>query len=130
VTVNSTVNFLVIHFCFTVAASGQWLQQDQISKTKREKQSVTFSCKVTGSCSGGTVHWYQKREGEAFTWINVDANSGSSATTHPQGADFIVWRESASHPSELKIKLVKVSHSATYYCACWVSIPEVSDIRG
>uniref|UniRef100_A0A673WTW7 Ig-like domain-containing protein n=1 Tax=Salmo trutta TaxID=8032 RepID=A0A673WTW7_SALTR len=57
------------------------------------KQSVTFSCKVTGSCSGNKVYWYQKKEGEAFTWINFDANSGSSDTAHPQRADFYIWRD-------------------------------------
>ncbi|XP_055741970.1 immunoglobulin lambda-1 light chain-like [Salvelinus fontinalis] len=108
----------------SLAASGQRLQQDQISKTRREKKSVSFGCKVTGSCWGNLVHWYQKKEGEPFTWIlyfNSGDNSDSSATTHPQRADFSVWRESESDAIELKIQFVKVSHSVTYYCACWVS---------
>uniref|UniRef100_A0AAZ3SF91 Ig-like domain-containing protein n=1 Tax=Oncorhynchus tshawytscha TaxID=74940 RepID=A0AAZ3SF91_ONCTS len=111
----------VIHFCFTVAASGQRLQKDSISKTRRERESVSFNCKVTGRC-GNLVHWYQKREGEPFTWIlyfNSGDNSDSRATTHPQRADFSIWREFDS--SNLMIKFVKVSHSATYYCACWDS---------
>uniref|UniRef100_A0A8C7II91 Ig-like domain-containing protein n=1 Tax=Oncorhynchus kisutch TaxID=8019 RepID=A0A8C7II91_ONCKI len=92
---------------------------DSISKTRREKESVSFDCKVTGRC-GNLVHWYQKREGEPFTWIlyfNSGDNSDSRATTHPQRADFSVWREFDS--SNLMIKFVNGSHSATYYCACW-----------
>ncbi|KAM9465517.1 immunoglobulin lambda-1 light chain-like [Salvelinus alpinus] len=113
---------IIIFSLVLVAASGQRLQQKKISKTMRENKSVSFGCKVTGSCYGNLVHWYQKREGEPFTWIlyfNSVDNSVKLSTTHPQIADFSVWRESDSDSIELKIKFVKVSHSATYFCACW-----------
>ncbi|XP_064792584.1 uncharacterized protein LOC135513653 [Oncorhynchus masou masou] len=113
---------IIIFSIFLVAASGQRLQQDQISKSMREKQSVSFGCKVTDRCRGNLVHWYQKREGEPFTrilYFDFDDNSISRDSTHPQRADFTVGRESDT--SELKIQSVKVSLSATYYCACWDS---------
>uniref|UniRef100_A0A4W5N198 Ig-like domain-containing protein n=1 Tax=Hucho hucho TaxID=62062 RepID=A0A4W5N198_9TELE len=113
---------IIIFSLFLVAASGQRLQQDQITKTKSEKNSVSFSCKVTGVCWGNTVHWYQKVEGKPITRIlyNVlNSNSFTRDTTHPQAAYFSAVGKSDS--SELKIPSVKNSNSATYYCACWDS---------
>lgn len=77
----------MIHFCFAEAGSGQWLQQDQISETRRERHIVSFGCKVTGRCAGNFVEWYRKREGEPFTCIlgiDFDENSVTPDTTHPQ----------------------------------------------
>ncbi|CAB1321477.1 unnamed protein product, partial [Coregonus sp. 'balchen'] len=67
----------------------QKLHQDQISESRRERQNVSFSYKVTGRCSLNLVLWYQQREeSRFFSW-------------------------------DLKIQSVKVSHSAIYYCPCY-----------
>ncbi|KAJ8011425.1 hypothetical protein DPEC_G00058080 [Dallia pectoralis] len=111
---------IIIYSLLMVAALGQNLYQEQISETKKEKQIVSFNCKVTGRCAGNNLHWYQKRLNEPFTWIlymSLADNSVSPETTHPQRADFST--EKLSDSSQLKIQSVKESHAATYYCACY-----------
>uniref|UniRef100_A0AAY5KVS0 Ig-like domain-containing protein n=1 Tax=Esox lucius TaxID=8010 RepID=A0AAY5KVS0_ESOLU len=90
-----------VYFCetflFSVSVSGQNLYQDQISETKKKGQNVSFKCRITGQCRSNYIYWYQKKDGEPFTFRD---NSGSS---------------------ELTIQSVDESHSATYYCACYQS---------
>uniref|UniRef100_A0AAY5L340 Ig-like domain-containing protein n=1 Tax=Esox lucius TaxID=8010 RepID=A0AAY5L340_ESOLU len=85
-----------VYFCetflFSVSVSGQNLYQDQISETKKKGQNVSFKCRITGQCRSNYIYWYQKKDGEPFTFRD---NSGSS---------------------ELTIQSVDESHSATYYC--------------
>ncbi|CAB1321555.1 unnamed protein product, partial [Coregonus sp. 'balchen'] len=88
---------------------------------KKPKQPVSFSCqKIDPNCN--YVYWYQKKEGEPLILI-LRIQKGYctvySSYNHPQKDDFSAMRQ--SNKCILKIKSVKVSHSATYYCTCWDS---------
>ncbi|XP_038869823.1 immunoglobulin lambda-1 light chain-like [Salvelinus namaycush] len=104
-----------------VSVAGQKLDQE-ISWTKTQGQAVSFSCKDNDQCTT-FVYWYQKKEGEPFTLI-LDIQKGNCAVdasyNHPQKNDFSATR--MNNNCDLKIQSVKVSHSATYYCACYKGI--------
>eukprot|EP00063_Salmo_salar_P041700 XP_014016535.1 PREDICTED: uncharacterized protein LOC106580239 [Salmo salar] len=102
-----------------MSVAGQKLDQE-ISWTRTQGQAVSFSCKDNDQCAT-YVFWYQKKDGEPFTLI-LDIRKGNCAVdaryNHPQKDDFSAMR---NNNCDLKIQLVKVSHSATYYCACYRS---------
>ncbi|XP_038869822.1 immunoglobulin lambda-1 light chain-like [Salvelinus namaycush] len=100
-----------------LSVAGQKLNQE-ISWTRTQGQAVSFSCKDNDKCTT-YVYWYQKKDGEPFTLI-LNIRKGNCAVdaryNHPQKDDFSSVR---NNRCDLKIQSVKVSHSATYYCACW-----------
>ncbi|XP_063319042.1 uncharacterized protein LOC134617650 [Pelmatolapia mariae] len=63
--------------------------------TKKIGEKVSFSC-GNPQCSG-SVDWYQKKERETFKYMQ--------------------------YTSVLTLNNIRRDHSATYYCACWVSDP-------
>lgn len=96
------------------------LEQNPISWTKIQGQSVSFNCRVVGTCDGDYIHWYQKVAGKPFTrilTIEIDNSRVTPDHSHPQVSDFTAVHE--EDWCELQIKAVKDSHSATYHCACW-----------
>uniref|UniRef100_A0A673WTP6 Ig-like domain-containing protein n=1 Tax=Salmo trutta TaxID=8032 RepID=A0A673WTP6_SALTR len=86
---------------------------------RKQGQNAIFSCQnIDQNCN--YVYWYQKKEGESFILILRIQNGYCTVYSdynHPQKDEFSVVRQ--SNKCNLKIQLVKVSHSATYYCACY-----------
>ncbi|XP_070993566.1 immunoglobulin lambda-1 light chain-like [Oncorhynchus clarkii lewisi] len=102
-----------------VAVAGQILDQE-ISLTKKKGEAVSFSCEYNDQCVS-YVFWYQKKDREPFTLILDIAKSNcavDASYNHPQKDDFSSVR---NNRCDLKIQFVKVSLSATYYCACYRS---------
>ncbi|KAG7999517.1 hypothetical protein GBF38_000756, partial [Nibea albiflora] len=83
-------------------------------------ETVLLSCGQTDQCGKKkSVYWYQKTERDPFKVIlRIDLTDGkvNSRFNHPQKNDFSASRK--QNGCELMITKVKVSHSATYYCAC------------
>uniref|UniRef100_A0A8P4GQR4 Ig-like domain-containing protein n=1 Tax=Dicentrarchus labrax TaxID=13489 RepID=A0A8P4GQR4_DICLA len=98
------------------------LSQDHLTLTRRVGQTVSFSCGGTGQCDSDNIRWYQKKDTETFRLIlYIDKSNGrvESGYNHPQKDDFSSVNK--ENGWELQIQTVKLSHSATYYCACWKS---------
>uniref|UniRef100_W5N027 Ig-like domain-containing protein n=1 Tax=Lepisosteus oculatus TaxID=7918 RepID=W5N027_LEPOC len=84
-------------------------------------KTARINCKISnvGSCQN-YIHWYQKK-GEAskrILYVSLSGGDGVSDTNHG-GADFQARQN--GNERYLQIPKVKDSHSAMYYCACWVS---------
>ena len=104
-----------------VVAMAAELTQDQVSWTRREGAAVSFRCTNTDQC-GDYIRWYQKKKDETFTIIIIiDKSDGQvhKGYSHPQEDDFS--SVSKENSWELSLQKVKASHSATYYCSCWIS---------
>ncbi|KAG8013751.1 hypothetical protein GBF38_015873 [Nibea albiflora] len=106
--------------CSALVAMAAELVQDQLSLTRRVDETVLLSCGQTDQCGKKkSVYWYQKTERDPFKVIlRIDLTDGkvNSRFNHPQKNDFSASRK--QNGCELMITKVKVSHSATYYCAC------------
>nr|XP_046204514.1 immunoglobulin lambda-1 light chain-like [Oncorhynchus gorbuscha] len=110
---------VILYSLYLMSVAGQKLDQE-ISWTRTQGQAVSFSCKDKDQCET-YVFWYQKKKGEPFTLIldiEKDNCAVDASYNHPQKYDFSSVR---NNRCDLKIQLVKVSHSATYYCACYLS---------
>ncbi|XP_072544732.1 immunoglobulin kappa light chain-like, partial [Salminus brasiliensis] len=105
----------------TETVLGQTVQQTELSWTKPEGKSAYITCRVTGLSGGSYVHWYQQKDGEALKRILYVKKDGSSFVrdlNHPDREDFSV----STGYNDLKVHLLRKSHSAVYYCACWVGV--------
>uniref|UniRef100_A0A4W5LCX0 Ig-like domain-containing protein n=1 Tax=Hucho hucho TaxID=62062 RepID=A0A4W5LCX0_9TELE len=87
----------------------------------KQGQTVSFSCQnIEQNCN--YVYWYQKEEKKTFILILRIQNGYCNVYSdynHPQKEEFSVIKQ--KNNCNLRIKSVKVSHSATYYCTCWDS---------
>ncbi|XP_056452322.1 uncharacterized protein LOC130387322 [Gadus chalcogrammus] len=117
--------------CLAVVAMAAELTQDQVSWTRSKGKAVSFRCTNTEQCGSNYIYWYQKKESETFTLIlDIDKSNGDldKRYNHPQKDDFSsVLKENSW---ELLLQEVKASHSATYYCSCWISGYFTVDIFG
>nr|XP_029138247.1 immunoglobulin lambda-1 light chain-like [Labrus bergylta] len=108
-----------------LAAMTTELKQDSLSLTRRVGESVSFSCERLDLCSSSYdyVHWYQKKDNETFTRIlRINKSNGKvnkALYNHPQKDDFSAVIK--QNGVELQIQKVNSSHSATYYCSCWLT---------
>ncbi|XP_054870504.1 immunoglobulin lambda-1 light chain-like isoform X2 [Amphiprion ocellaris] len=106
--------------CSGLVAMAAQLIQDDLTLTRRVGESASFSCK-TDQC-GTYVFWYQKKESETFRVIlRIDRTNGQiySGYNHPQKNDFSAVKK--QNGVELKLENVKLQHSASYYCSCYIS---------
>ncbi|XP_038574907.1 uncharacterized protein LOC119902652 [Micropterus salmoides] len=105
--------------CSALVAMAAELIQDDLTLTREADETVSFSCQGTDQC-GSYIFWYQKKDTDTFTRILYIQRSDGyvySGYDHPQKDDFSAVNK--QNGCELKIQKVKLSHSATYYCACW-----------
>ncbi|MEQ2219198.1 hypothetical protein XENOCAPTIV_013995, partial [Xenoophorus captivus] len=106
--------------CSALAAMATQLSQDHLTLTRREGQSVSFSCGGTDQCyDDDETCWYQKKETETFKIIfryHRDDCRILEKFGHPQEDNFSAER--SQNGCELKINTVKPDHSASYYCSC------------
>uniref|UniRef100_A0A3Q1HVA0 Ig-like domain-containing protein n=1 Tax=Anabas testudineus TaxID=64144 RepID=A0A3Q1HVA0_ANATE len=108
--------------CSALVSMAAELVQDDLTLTRRVGQNVSFSCGRTDQCSSSYVWWYQKKETETFRVIlDISRSTGSidKSYNHPEKDDFTAVNK--GNGCELKIEKVKVDHSASYYCSCWIS---------
>ncbi|XP_054482811.1 immunoglobulin lambda-1 light chain-like [Anoplopoma fimbria] len=108
--------------CSALVAMAAELIQDDLTLTRRVGGKVSFSCRGTDQCGNNYVYWYQKRDSETFTLIlYIDKSDGDiyKGFNHPQKDDFSAVNK--QNGCELEIKNVKLTHSASYYCSCWIS---------
>ncbi|XP_022616793.1 immunoglobulin lambda-1 light chain-like [Seriola dumerili] len=106
--------------CSALVAMAAVPIQDQLSLTRRVGETVSFSCGGTDQCDNDWILWFQKKETETFTpilAINRNTSEVESGSNHPQKDDFTAVKK--PNGCELKIEKVQLSHSASYYCACW-----------
>uniref|UniRef100_A0A3P8SLT5 Ig-like domain-containing protein n=1 Tax=Amphiprion percula TaxID=161767 RepID=A0A3P8SLT5_AMPPE len=98
------------------------LIQDDLTLTRRVGESASFSCRQTDQCDSDYIYWYQKKETETFRVIlRIDRTNGQiySSYNHPQKNDFSAVK--IQNGVELKLDKVKLQHSASYYCSCYIS---------
>ncbi|XP_044225138.1 immunoglobulin lambda-1 light chain-like [Thunnus albacares] len=104
--------------CSALVAMAADLIQDDLTLTRRDGETVSFSCGGTDQCDYDEVFWYQKKDIETFTRIlYIDKSNGKIERpyNHPQQGDFSPVNKGKG--CEVKIQKVKLSHSATYYCS-------------
>ncbi|XP_060940454.1 immunoglobulin lambda-1 light chain-like [Limanda limanda] len=105
--------------CSALVAMAAELTQDQLSLTRGVDEQASFSC---GTDQCGWMDWFQKKDTGTFRQIlRIGVGHGQiyKSYNHPQEDDFTAQIKQNS--CKLKIEKVKLSHAATYYCACWVS---------
>ncbi|XP_023821471.1 immunoglobulin lambda-1 light chain-like [Oryzias latipes] len=110
--------------CSALVAMAAELIQEDLTLTRRVGESVSFSCGGIQECESDYLRWFQKKETETFKVIlDIDKRNGQldKSYNHPQKDDFTA--EKTQSGCELKINKVKVDHSASYYCSCWISSP-------
>ncbi|CAB1437618.1 unnamed protein product [Pleuronectes platessa] len=109
--------------CSALVATAAELTQDQLSLTATIGGEASFSC--GGTDQHNYIWWFQKKDTGTFTLILDISRDGSidKGYNHPQKDDFTAERQQNSW--ELKIKKVKPSHAATYYCAVGTLEPTV-----
>ncbi|XP_044225135.1 immunoglobulin lambda-1 light chain-like [Thunnus albacares] len=106
--------------CSALVAMAADLIQDDLTLTKKAGETVSFSCGGTNQCDRDNVYWLQKKDTETFTVIlHIDKSNCKidKGYNHPQRDDFLAVKKPKG--CELKIQKVQLSHSATYYCACY-----------
>ncbi|XP_053294143.1 immunoglobulin lambda-1 light chain [Pleuronectes platessa] len=103
--------------CSALVATAAELTQDQLSLTATIGGEASFSC--GGTDQHNYIWWFQKKDTGTFRQILHISRDGSinKGYNHPQKDDFTAKRQ--QNRCELKIKKVKPSHAATYYCAGW-----------
>uniref|UniRef100_A0A3P8SLU6 Ig-like domain-containing protein n=1 Tax=Amphiprion percula TaxID=161767 RepID=A0A3P8SLU6_AMPPE len=108
--------------CSGLVAMAAQLIQDDLTLTRRVGESASFSCRQTDQCDSDYIYWYQKKETETFRVIlRIDRTNGQiySSYNHPQKNDFSAVK--IQNGVELKLDKVKLQHSASYYCSCYIS---------
>ncbi|KAJ8389218.1 hypothetical protein AAFF_G00122380 [Aldrovandia affinis] len=95
------------------------LLQETLSLTRSTGKTVSITCKGTTGCES-YIHWYQKKEKEAFKRILYMALSGGAPIKDDGFQDFTATKKE-SDTFSLTIYNLQASYHATYYCACWVS---------
>uniref|UniRef100_A0A670K0M7 Ig-like domain-containing protein n=1 Tax=Podarcis muralis TaxID=64176 RepID=A0A670K0M7_PODMU len=76
-------------------------------------QTAKFSCTASSSPSGGYIHWYQQKAGQAPRFVHY--NGGSRGEGIPDRFTASV----SGNTGYLTITNLKAEDEAVYYCGAW-----------
>lgn len=125
-----TVTVKTLHYnlhkqfiCVFLSVVGGVELRQKISLTKSVGKIAIIDCDFPEQCLS-YIHWYQKKEAETFKRILTSKISDGS-TQNESGDESFKSEKTKSNNFILKINHLTKQHSATYYCACWVSVSTV-----
>ncbi|XP_030630442.1 immunoglobulin lambda-1 light chain-like [Chanos chanos] len=105
--------------CWDYHINGAADLQQKMTVTRSTGKTALIECVYTSNCRF-YIHWYQKTENEAFKRIQyIDISDGTPK--NDPGHDDLKAEKRGSNMVLLKIPDLKTQHSATYYCACWIT---------
>ncbi|XP_066544639.1 uncharacterized protein LOC136711947 [Amia ocellicauda] len=95
--------------------------EQKSSLTRKRDRTALITCTASNvPSSSAYIHWYQKKDGEAFKrilYLKLDGTGVTQDLTY--GSKDFQAEKRGSDVYILKITSVKDIHSATYYCAYW-----------
>ncbi|XP_048114436.1 uncharacterized protein LOC125304320 [Alosa alosa] len=115
-----TAIFFLICFGFTSGDTGTSVTYPKIWTVVKLGRTARIDCEVDSSVSlsNNPLHWYKRREGEAFTRL-LYLPAGRSTVEKDDGVKGSVTAGKKGQTSTLTISNTDSNDNAVYYCAVW-----------